>query len=1039
MAIVSPLLLACTPDERAAMLAHGTERRFSAGEVILEQGEEADTLFLLEFGRVDVFHRDAQGRDRPIAEVGPGEVIGEQALLRPDRRTRNASARAQSDVVAVEIPYDAVEGVLERSDRLRLALMEQSSQQVRERVEALLDTLAPDDLGELLDAAEARQVRKGEVLFAQGDPHEDLLYAVADGRIVCEVRNDLSTTIVAVLQAGSWLGERSALADVPRLVTATALEPTTVLVLRGAQIRARMEQRPSLRTYFDTLERAYQTARLGYVTRHEVRSETRELLTTYQLPDGRRVGCVFAPFERAFSAVLEGATPTTTLAHHHGSERILLQLDDAQRVCTIQATEAWSDLPQAMRLLLDGVPLSSWQAEAFQESGALAGASSVRGRDATVCECVGSTRSEILAVVDQGARTLEDLRTQLGCGSVCGGCVPRLQELLGQTPFQRAVIERVERIGLDAYRLVIEHGQPWFHRLGQHVVLRARIGERSRERSYTVSASGPGWTELGVRRLRGGRMSEWLCAPDRPGTPIAITRPQGSFVWNGAPAVAIVAGIGVTVAASFASAPCEAPLHVEYVCRDARVASHIDRLEAFAGSHPGSALHVHDTASAGRPATSHWTALARRFRERHFYLCGPVSFMDQVGVALLRAGVPPSQVHREEFKPAPRTTASFAAIPAATTAPPAPVHGQTRGPLDEAKAFVRQMWHERAQPEQAAPRIGEIEAEWGVRATYRHTVQELEAGVRIAWRNAPRCIGRLHWDSIVVRDCRHLDDHESIAASLIEHIRLATNGGDLVPMVSVFAPEDPQGRSWRIWNPQLIRYAGYQQAGGAVLGDPLQAELTQRILELGWSPQRRTAFDVLPIVVQSPDGEARWFEIPPDAVLQVPIAHPEYPWFGDLGLRWYALPAVSEMALSIGGLTYPLAPFNGWYMSTEISARNFSDPDRYDMLYAVASELGLNTDDDASLWKDRAALELTRAVTSSFRDAGVRITDHHQASEDFQLFVRNEQQSGRPVHMRWSWIVPPVGGATTGVFFLEEDDYPDVQRLPAILPQPRAW
>ena len=48
-------------------------------------------------------------------------------------------------------------------------------------------------------------------------------------------------------------------------------------------------------------------------------------------------------------------------------------------------------------------------------------------------------------------------------------------------------------------------------------------------------------------------------------------------------------------------------------------------------------------------------------------------------------------------------------------------------------------------------------------------------------------------------------------------------------------------------------------------------------------------------------------------------------------LRWHAVPAISNMPLRIGGVTYPAAPFNGWYLGTEIGARNLIDIDRYDM------------------------------------------------------------------------------------------------------------
>ena len=57
-----------------------------------------------------------------------------------------------------------------------------------------------------------------------------------------------------------------------------------------------------------------------------------------------------------------------------------------------------------------------------------------------------------------------------------------------------------------------------------------------------------------------------------------------------------------------------------------------------------------------------------------------------------------------------------------------------------------------------------------------------------------------------------------------------------------------------------------------------------------------------------------------------------YSWFADLDLRWYALPAVSCLMLDIGGLEFTAAPFNGWYMSSEIGARNFGDEYRYNLL-----------------------------------------------------------------------------------------------------------
>ena len=58
----------------------------------------------------------------------------------------------------------------------------------------------------------------------------------------------------------------------------------------------------------------------------------------------------------------------------------------------------------------------------------------------------------------------------------------------------------------------------------------------------------------------------------------------------------------------------------------------------------------------------------------------------------------------------------------------------------------------------------------------------------------------------------------------------------------------------------------------------------------------------------------------PEDILEVEIEHPTIPEFKELGMRWYAVPAISNFRMDIGGITYACLPFNGWYMGTENSA-----------------------------------------------------------------------------------------------------------------------
>jgi nitric-oxide synthase, bacterial len=334
-------------------------------------------------------------------------------------------------------------------------------------------------------------------------------------------------------------------------------------------------------------------------------------------------------------------------------------------------------------------------------------------------------------------------------------------------------------------------------------------------------------------------------------------------------------------------------------------------------------------------------------------------------------------------------------------------------------------------------RLREINSSFADTGGYEQTAAELQHGCRVAWRANPRCIGRLPWSTLRVLDRRHLTTPDAIFEACVEHLRLATNGGRLRPVMTVFGADDSR-RAPRIWNPQLIRYAGWRLPDGTVLGDPAQVEFTQVLHELGWRPERRSAFTVLPVVIQVGHARSRLFELPPDAVLEVPISHPEFDWFAELGLRWYAVPMVSNLAVEIGGVRYPAAPFNGWYMSTEIAARNLADVQRYNKLPVIARWMGLNTRSSTSLWRDRALVELNVAVLHSFKAAGVRMVDHHSAAEQFMTHLDRERTQGRETPGDWSWLVPPMSGASTPVFhrYYATDALPGTPRFEA---QPDRW
>jgi glutaminase len=96
-------------------------RHFSAGDVIIEVGAEADELFLLTKGRVSVFV-GTDGSRRRLATFSPGMVFGEMALF--DRSPRSATILADSGVECRILGLEALDRLGDEDPGIKIKLLE---------------------------------------------------------------------------------------------------------------------------------------------------------------------------------------------------------------------------------------------------------------------------------------------------------------------------------------------------------------------------------------------------------------------------------------------------------------------------------------------------------------------------------------------------------------------------------------------------------------------------------------------------------------------------------------------------------------------------------------------------------------------------------------------------------------------------------------------------------------------------------------------------------------------------------------------------
>ncbi|WP_020655865.1 cyclic nucleotide-binding domain-containing protein [Massilia niastensis] len=87
----STLFNTLTPLELKIVDGLMHERRYLTDEIVFDEGEEGQALYLLMSGRV-LISRAHEGSTQVVAELEPGSFFGDLALL--DNSPRNAQARA---------------------------------------------------------------------------------------------------------------------------------------------------------------------------------------------------------------------------------------------------------------------------------------------------------------------------------------------------------------------------------------------------------------------------------------------------------------------------------------------------------------------------------------------------------------------------------------------------------------------------------------------------------------------------------------------------------------------------------------------------------------------------------------------------------------------------------------------------------------------------------------------------------------------------------------------------------------------------------
>ena len=101
-------------------------RPYRQGEVVFQQGDAADCMYVVAEGEVDVSIDDQR-----VDTLGPGSIFGELALV--DHEPRSGTARARTDCRLVEIPEKRFLHLVDEAPHFALEVMRVMAERLRRR------------------------------------------------------------------------------------------------------------------------------------------------------------------------------------------------------------------------------------------------------------------------------------------------------------------------------------------------------------------------------------------------------------------------------------------------------------------------------------------------------------------------------------------------------------------------------------------------------------------------------------------------------------------------------------------------------------------------------------------------------------------------------------------------------------------------------------------------------------------------------------------------------------------------------------------
>lgn len=146
----APLFTALADDSATALKARMVEVKVSKGQILFNEGDSGDRLYIVTDGKIKLGIKSIDGRENLLAVLGPGEMFGELSLFDPSPRT--ATATALTDAKLLGLGQEDLNLWLAEHPEVAKHLLRALAQRLRRTWEAVGDLVFSDVPGRVAKA-----------------------------------------------------------------------------------------------------------------------------------------------------------------------------------------------------------------------------------------------------------------------------------------------------------------------------------------------------------------------------------------------------------------------------------------------------------------------------------------------------------------------------------------------------------------------------------------------------------------------------------------------------------------------------------------------------------------------------------------------------------------------------------------------------------------------------------------------------------------------------------------------------------------------